>query len=347
VSGWYDSWAINTANANYANLARTKKSLQRLTMGPWTHNSLGTRFAGEADFGPDAKVDIGQLELAWMDRWLKGVHNRADLEGPVRIFVMGGGDAHKTPEGRIYVGGHWRTEKEWPLKRAVATPYYLHPDHTLGPDKPKAGAPSQFHFDPNNPVPSIGGNVSSQMGAMQAGAFDQHCRSDVLGCTAHAPLSQRKDVVVFQSGPLAENMEVTGPLVVTLWASSSAPDTDFTAKLIDVYPPNKDFPDGVALNIGDSIVRARYRDSLEKATLMKPGQIYKFRIELYPTSILFAKAHRIRVDISSSNFPRFDVNPNTGEPLNKNTKTAVATNTIYTDAEHPSNISLPVIPKGK
>lgn len=347
VSGWYDSWAINTANANYANLARTKKSLQRLTMGPWTHNSLGTRFAGEADFGPDAKVDIGQLELAWMDRWLKGVHNRADLEGPVRIFVMGGGDAHKMPEGRIYVGGHWRTEKEWPLQRAVATPYYLHPDHTLGPDKPKAGAPSQFHFDPNNPVPSIGGNVSSQMGAMQAGAFDQHCRSDVLGCTDHAPLSQRKDVVVFQSGPLAENMEVTGPLVVTLWASSSAPDTDFTAKLIDVYPPNKDFPDGVALNIGDSIVRARYRDSLEKATLMKPGQIYKFRIELYPTSILFAKGHRVRVDISSSNFPRFDVNPNTGEPLNKNTKTAVATNTIYTDAEHPSNISLPLIPKDK
>jgi putative CocE/NonD family hydrolase len=185
------------------------------------------------------------------------------------------------------------------------------------------------------------------MGAMQAGAFDQHCRSDVLGCTDHAPLSQRKDVVVFQSGPLAENMEVTGPLVVTLWASSSAPDTDFTAKLIDVYPPNKDFPDGVALNIGDSIVRARYRDSLEKATLMKPGQIYKFRIELYPTSILFAKGHRVRVDISSSNFPRFDVNPNTGEPLNKNTKTAVATNTIYTDAEHPSNISLPLIPKDK
>lgn len=345
VSGWYDSWAINTANVNYANLARTKKSPQRLTMGPWTHTGLGTTSAGEAEFGPEAKVDIAQLELQWMDRWLKGIENGADKEGPVRIFVMGGGDAHRTPEGRIYVGGHWRMEQEWPLKRAVATSYYLHADHTLGPEKPKAGAPSTYQFDPKNPVPSIGGNVSSQLGAMQAGAFDQHCRSDVLGCTDHSRLSARKDVLVFQTPPLDADMEVTGPLVVTLWASSSAPDTDFTAKLVDVYPPSKDFPEGEELNIGDSIVRARYRDSLEKATLMKPGQIYKFRIELYPTSILFAKGHRIRVDISSSNFPRFDVNPNTGEPLDQNTKTAVATNTIYHDAQHPSNIILPVIPK--
>ena len=345
VSGWYDSWAINTANVNYANLARTKKSVQHLTMGPWTHTGLGSTNAGEAEFGPEAKVDIGQLELSWMDRWLKGTQNGIDQEGPVRIFVMGGGDAHRTPEGRVFVGGHWRTEKEWPLKRAVATPYYLHADHTLAPEKPKSGTPLKYDFDPKNPVPSVGGNVSSQLGAMQAGAFDQHCRSDVLGCTDHAPLAKRKDVLVFQTAPLTADMEVTGPLVVTLWASSSAPDTDFTAKLVDVYPPSQDFPDGIELNIGDSIVRARYRDTLEKATLMKPGQIYKFRIELYPTSILFAKGHRIRVDISSSNFPRFDVNPNTGEPLNQNTKTAIATNTIYDDEEHPSNITLPVIPK--
>src|SRR6266850_1175992 len=136
VSGWYDSWAINTANVNYANLARTKKSPQRLTMGPWNHTGLGASFSGEAEFGPEAELDIQQLELAWMDRWLKGIANGADKdkEGPVRIFVMGGGDGHKTPEGRIYVGGHWRTETEWPLKRAVATPYYLHSDHTLGPE---------------------------------------------------------------------------------------------------------------------------------------------------------------------------------------------------------------------
>jgi uncharacterized protein len=349
VSGWYDSWAINTANVNYANLARTKKSGQRLTMGPWIHNGLGGSFSGEAEFGPEAELDIRQLELAWMDRWLKGIANSSDAdkdkEGPVRIFVMGGGDGHKTPEGRIYVGGHWRTEMEWPLKRAVATPYYLHADHTLGPEIPKAGAPSQFQFDPKHPVPSLGGNVSSQMGAMKAGAFDQHCRPDVLGCADESRLSARSDVLVFQTSHLTEDMEVTAPLVVSLWASSTAVDTDFTAKLVDIYPPSKDFPGGVELNIGDSIVRARYRDSLEKATLMTPGEIYKFRIELYPTSILFAKGHRIRVDISSSNFPRFDVNPNTGEPLNQNSKTALATNTIYHDASHPSHITLPVIPQ--
>jgi uncharacterized protein len=343
VSGWYDSWDLNVANLNFASLAKTKKNLQRLTMGPWTHTRLGQSYAGEAEFGPEAAVSIEDLELSWMDHWLKGMDNGADREGPVRIFVMGGGDGHKTPEGRIYVGGHWRTEKEWPLHRAVSTSYYLHSDGSLRAEKAGAEAPSQLQFDPKNPVPSIGGNVSSQMGLMQAGAYDQRCRSEVLGCTDKRRLSSRNDVLVFQTQPLTEDMEVTGPLEVNVWASSSAVDTDFTAKLVDVYPPSRDFPEGVELNVEDGIIRARYRDSLEKANFMTPGQIYRFRIELYPTSILFAKGHRIRVDISSSNFPRFDINPNTEEPLNHNRRTAVAVNTIYHDAEHPSNIVLPVI----
>jgi putative CocE/NonD family hydrolase len=140
-------------------------------------------------------------------------------------------------------------------------------------------------------------------------------------------------------------MEVTGRLIAHLWASSSAPDTDFTAKLIDVYPPNPDFPAGVDLNVADSIVRARYRDSLEHASLMKPGTVYPFTIEMYPTSLVFKKGHRIRLDISSSNFPRFDVNPNTGEALNDNRRWATAVNTVYHDAEHPSHIVLPLIPR--
>jgi uncharacterized protein len=345
VSGWYDSWDLNVANLNFASLAKTKNSLQRLTMGPWTHTRLGQSYAGEAEFGHEAMVSIEDLELSWMDHWLKGIDNGADREGPVRIFVMGGGDGHKTPEGRIWVGGHWRTEKEWPLERALSTPYYLHGDRSLGTEKAGAEAPSRFEFDPKNPVPSIGGNVSSQMGLMQAGAYDQRCRPEVFGCTDKRRLSSRNDVLVFQTPPLSEDLEVTGPLVMNLWASSSAADTDFTAKLVDVYPPTSEYPEGVELNVEDGIVRARYRDSLENATLMTPGQIYRFRIELYPTSILFAKGHRIRVDISSSNFPRFDVNPNTGEPLNQNRRTAVALNTIYHDREHPSNMVLPVIPK--
>jgi uncharacterized protein len=343
ISGWYDSWDFNVANLNYVTLAKNKKSLQKLTMGPWIHAGLGNSFAGEAEFGPEAQAPIEEWEFNWMERWLKGVENGVDKEDPVRIFVMGGGDAHKTPDDRVFVGGHWRSEKEWPLKRAIITPYYLHSDGTLSASKPASGSPSVFEFDPKHPVPSIGGNVSSQVGLMQAGPYDQHCRTDVMGCTDTRRLSARNDVLVFQTAPLEENLEVTGPLVVNFWASSSAVDTDFTAKLVDVYPPNKDFPNGVELNLADSIVRARYRDSLEKATMMTPGKVYKFRIELNPTSILFTKGHRIRVDISSSNFPRFDVNPNTGEPLNNNRRTAIAVNSIYHDAEHPSNIELPVI----
>ena len=182
---------------------------------------------------------------------------------------------------------------------------------------------------------------------MEQGAYDQRCRISIWTCEDTRPLSARNDVLVFQTEPLAQDLEVTGRLIVKLWASSNAPDTDFTAKLIDVYPPSKDFPDGVELNIGDSIVRGRYRNSLEYAEMMKPGEVYSFTIEMYPTSLVFKKGHRIRVDMSSSNFPRFDVNPNTGEPLNDNRRWAVATNTIYHDAQHPTHILLPVIPPGK
>ena len=158
------------------------------------------------------------------------------------------------------------------------------------------------------------------------------------------PLSSRNDVVVFQSEPLEEDLEVTGEIEVKLWASSSAVDTDFTAKLIDVHPPNPDFPGGFDMNIGDGIIRARFRNSIETEELMEPGTVYPFTIRLYPTSNVFKKGHRIRVDISSSNFPRFDINPNTGEPLNDHRRKEIADNVIYHDAAHPSHIVLPVIP---
>jgi putative CocE/NonD family hydrolase len=183
---------------------------------------------------------------------------------------------------------------------------------------------------------------------MTNGALDQRCRADYWPCEGDTrPLSARNDVLVFQSAPLERAMEVTGRLIVKLWVSSDARDTDFTAKLVDVYPPSDDFPAGIDLNVGDSIVRARYRNSLQKAELMTPGQVYELTIELYPTSLVFQRGHRIRVDVSSSNFPRFDVNPNTGEPLNRNRRWAAATNTVYHDPQHPSHIELPMIPAGK
>jgi uncharacterized protein (TIGR03067 family) len=159
------------------------------------------------------------------------------------------------------------------------------------------------------------------------------------------PLSARNDVLVFQTEPLAEDLEVTGELAVELWISSTAVDTDFTAKLIDVYPPSPDFPGGFDLNIGDGILRTRFRESLSQERLMRPGEVSKITIKLYPTSNVFKRGHRIRVDISSSNFPRFDVNPNTGEPLAEHRRSQIATNTVYHSGEHPSRIVLPVIPK--
>jgi putative CocE/NonD family hydrolase len=345
VSGWYDSWGAQVANLNYLELSKAKKQPQRLIMGPWTHGGQTQSYAGEAEFGPEGALDFNAFRLRWFDHWLKGIENGVDREPPVRIFVMGGGDARKTPEGRIFVGGHWRDEQEWPPARAAVTPYYLHADGSLSASKPReADSATHYSFDPRHPVPTIGGNISSEGPLMFRGAAAQRCRADLWTCEDTRPLATRNDVLVFQTPPLERDVEVTGRLIVKLWASSSAVDTDFTAKLIDVYPPSADFPAGVDLNVADSIVRARYRDSLEKPTFMKPGEVYAFTIETYPTSLLFKRGHRIRLDISSSNFPRFDVNPNTGEPLNNNRRWAVAENAVYHDAAHPSHILLPVIP---
>jgi uncharacterized protein len=344
TTGWYDSWTEQVANLNFVGLRRTKRSLQRLIIGPWIHSSENRSYAGQAQFTEDAALDLWAFHLRWFDRWLKGIDNGVDREPSVRIYVMGGGDGRKTPEGRIYVGGHWRDEQEWPLSRAQATSYYLHAHGLLSPDKPAEDSRIRYLFDPRNPVPTLGGNISSQGNLMFQGATDQRCTPDFWLCSDSRPLSARNDVLVFQTLPLESDMEVTGRLIVKLWASSNALDTDFTAKLIDVYPPHAGFPAGVDLNIADSIVRARYRNGPGRAELLRPGQPYEFTIEMYPTSLVFQRGHRIRLDISSSNFPRFDVNPNTGEPLNNNRRWQVAENTVYLDVKHPSHIVLPVIP---
>ena len=350
ITGWYDSWSASVANLNYVALAKAKKSPQRLLIGPWIHSSEHLSYAGEAQFTADAAIDRNALQVRWFDRWLDGDNagtagDGVSNEAPVRIYVMGGGDAHRTPEGRLFVGGRWRDEQEWPLARTAYTPWYLQADGALTPAKPASGKPISFQFDPRDPVPTLGGNVSSQGKLMFQGAADQRGRTGFWLTPDTRPLSARNDVLVFQSAPLEADLEVTGRLVVTLWASSDARDTDFTVKLIDVYPPNAAFPEGVDLNVADGIVRARYRNELDREELLQPGRPYEFKIEMYPTSLLFQRGHRIRLDVSSSNFPRFDVNPNTGEPLNANRRWQVATNTIYVDATRPSHILLPVIPR--
>jgi putative CocE/NonD family hydrolase len=358
LSGWFDS-NLQGTSLNWIALSKAKHN-QKLIIGPWWHGGARRTTAGEAEFGPAASIDPDQLTSRWLDHWLKSVDNGIDREAPVRIFIMGGGDGHKTAEGRIFVGGHWRDEWEWPLKRAIQTSYYLHSNGVLSTEKPSNEPPNRYEFNPSHPVPTIGGNIAAHYGPashhntierpgdsgnlMEQGPYDQRCRAELWNCEDTRPLSARNDVLVFETEPLKEDIEITGPLLMKLWASSTAPDTDFTAKLVDVYPPRKDFPAGFDLGVQDGIIRARYRNSLEHAELMKPGDVYQISFDMYPTAMIFKKGHRIRIDISSSNFPRFDVNPNTGEPLNDNRRSAIAVNTIYHDNQHRSQIVLPIVP---
>jgi putative CocE/NonD family hydrolase len=356
LGGWYDTYPRNTC-ASYMALSKMKKSPQVLMMGPWTHAAYETSYAGDLDFGTEAQIDYNDLKLAWFDHHMKDMHTEVSDWSPVHIFTMGTGDGTRTvlgspgvgPEypGRINHGGYWRREPDWPLPGTSFTPYYLHGDGSLSPEKPgSAGSdnlpPSTYTFDPKNPVPTIGGSLSASESIMRQGAFDQRGRPDFFGCTDTLPLNSRNDVLTFQTPPLEEDLEVTGPIEMRLWASSSAVDTDFTAKLIDCYPPSADYPEGLAINVTDSIIRARYRNGWEAAELMTPGQPYEFVFQLYPTSNVFKKGHRVRLDISSSNWPRFDVNPNTGGPLGRKQKYEVAHQAAYHDANHPSHVVLPV-----
>src|SRR5262249_32520013 len=201
-----------------------------------------------------------------------------------------------------------------------------------------------YRFDPRRPVPTIGGNISSNQGLMSSGGYDQRPRDDTHAATNRLPLSERRDVIVFRTPPLESDLEVTRTVVVNLWVSSSAPDPDSTAKLIDEIPPNPDSPLGFDLNIGDSILRARYREGLDhQAPPLKPGDVVPITITLYPTANVFKKGHRVRVDVSSSNYPRFDVNPNTGDPLGEYRRMVPAENNVYHSALHPSLVVLPVV----
>lgn len=344
LGGWYDSYARGTTD-NYVALSKMKKTPQHLLMGPWTHGGWGNSFAGDVDFGPDAVLDdYNGYRLRWFDRWLKGIDNGVDREKPVRIFVMGGGSSEKDRSGRLSHLGTWRDVVDWPLPDTAYTPYYLHADGTLSLEVPEASEPSRFTFDPRDPVPTIGGGISAANEVMGAGAFDQRGNRRFYGCKDTLPLSARSDVLVFQTGELEADVEVTGPLTVKLWASSSAVDTDFTVKLSDVHPHNVDYPDGFVQNISDSIIRGRYRNSRERTELMVPEEVSAFEIVMYPTSNVFAKGHRIRLDVSSSNFPRFDINPNTGGPLGRDRRFALAEQAVYHDPDRPSHIVLPVIP---
>ena len=338
---WYDIYSARTPG-QYATAVQSKKSPQRLIMGPWTHGATNTSFAGDVEFGPDAAVDPNYQALKWFDQVVKGISTGVLTEPPVRLFVMGGGDGHRTAEGRIFHGGQWRFENDWPLKRAENTEFYFQPDGSLArlPVKTRP-APTMYVHDPFHPVPTRGGvDPYTYKGREFLGGYDQR-----EGIREGLPLRLRPDVVVFQTAPLEQDVEVTGPIAVTLFASSSAVNTDFTVKFVDVYPPSADWPEGFDLNLSDGILRATHRESLTNPTPLEPGKVYQFTIEVPPVANLFKRGHRIRIDIASSNFPRFDVNPGTVDPPWERRTVVRAENRLYHDAEHASRVTLPIIPR--
>jgi putative CocE/NonD family hydrolase len=343
LSGWYDSYTGGTVQ-NFLALSKLKTSPMRLVLGPWTHGGNTRSFAGRVEFGEEAA--LREFHVRWFDHHLKGRATGAERMPDIRVFVMGTGDGHRDANGRLFHGGYWRDEKTWPLEGTRLVKHYFHPDGSLRTEAPTArDAATTYEFDPHNPVPTIGGSFS---GSLRSGAFDQRPYDSLPGAKPpYLPLKARPDVVVFQTEPLTEDVEVVGAIEVKLFVSSSAVDTDFTAKLIDVYPPSLDFPTGFEMNLTDDIVRARYRNSPTKQELLTPGQVSEITIRPFPTGNVFKKGHRIRIDISSSNYPRFDVNPNTGDPVGRHRRMIPAENTVQHNATYPSHVILPLVPSKK
>lgn len=298
--GWYDIFLMGTLR-NYVGLK--SHGGQRLVVGPWNH----TGSKGDVDFGPGADRDADLLR--WFDATLKGV---PDGSAPVQIFVMG--------------KNVWRDEQDWPLARAKVTRFYLHAGEDLGTAAPRDEPFDSFVYDPEDPVPTRGGGLCCDGDRQPGGAYDQRA------------IEARKDVLLYTTPPFAKDTEVTGPVSVELFVSSSARDTDFTAKLVDVWP------NGLAQNLTDGIVRMRWRDSREQPSLIEPGKVYRVTIDLAGTSDVFLAGHRMRVEISSSNFPRFDRNFNVEELPERATKGKKATNRVYHDAEHPSAVIVSLVP---
>ena len=344
VGGWYDIFTAGTFK-NFTELRKRKKTPQRIVIGPWTHGGNNRSYAGDVAFGDSAAIldFLTDFHLRWFDHHLKGVANGIANDPAVRVFVMGTGDGRKDANGRLQHGGYWRTSDAWPVTNTRMVPYYFQADGSLRATKPTAlQSKTTYTFDPRHPVPTIGGGASARL---KDGAYNQ--REDPRFPPSAAPwlpLRSRADVVVFQTEPLAQDMTVIGPISVKLFASATTVDADFTAKLVDVYPSSTDWPGGFDLNLTDAIVRGRYRATRDHAVMLQPGRVYEFTIDPFPTANVFKKGHRIRVDISSSNFPRFDVNPNTGEPLGKNRRMITTDISIQHSATYPSHIVLPLAP---
>ena len=310
--GWYDVFLRSTLGS-YKTMTEqaateTARRGQRLVIGPWPHGWNASRQVGDVDFGEDALIDVEPLLLEWFDYWLKD--GPAPTGAPIRLFVMG--------------ENVWRDEQEWPLARTDYRPVYLHADGSLSETAPITDGTLQYNYDPADPVPTLGGNI---MEPTLRGPYDQ------------APLDDREDVLRFVSAPFEQPTEITGPITAEIYATTDARDTDFMAKLIVVKP------DGAAINLVDGVIRARYREGFEEEKLIEPGQTYRYTIDLWATSYLFSQGDKLRLDVTSSNYPRLARNLNTGAPFALTSEMKVARQTIHMSERYPSKLILPFIPR--
>jgi len=327
IGGWYDIFqkgTIDNFTGMRAHAPAAVRDRQALVLGPWNHGGMvrGNPI-GAYDFGmrsTGAVTDMDGVHLRWYDRWLRGIENGMETEPPVRLFVMG--------------MNQWRSEHEWPLARTDWQEWFLHSggranslggDGALSRESPASEPPDSYVYNPRNPVPTMGGGLCCNAVVSQGGAYDQR------------PVEAREDVLVYTTPPLEQPVEVTGPVKLILCTSSSAPDTDWTAKLVDVSPC------GYARNLTDGILRARFRTSMREGTPITPGDVIEYEIDLWSTSNTFLPGHSVRLEVSSSNFPRFDRNPNTGELPGRSTEMISALQSVFHSSEHPSRLILPVI----
>ena len=332
TGGWYDVFQEGTirnfVGVRSAGGSEAARNGTRLVMRALCHACPADTTAGEIDFGPDNAFDLNAAWARWFDYWLKGIDNGVADDPAVRLFVM------VPPDEGTAGGGFWITADEFPLPDAVETRLYLRSggsanpaagDGLLSADGP-GGAADEYVYDPADPVPTVGGNMCCTNDLLPSGAFDQR------------EVEQRDDVLVYTTPPLDEDLTVIGPVRVELWAASSAPDTDFTAKLVDVHP------DGYAHNVSEGIIRARYRNSDQRASWLTPGAVHDYTIDLGYTATVFRRGHRIRLEVSSSNFPHFDRNPNTATAFGEGAELERATQRVYHDAMHPSQLVVQVAP---
>lgn len=353
VSSWYGHHARGTLQ-KFQRLTQQGQAYVKLVIGPWIHGFtyMQTSWAGEAEFGNAAVASLDDFRLRWFDQWMRGVDTGLANEPPIELFVMGGGSGARTLAGRLEHGGRWRSIGAWPPAGTARHRLFLGVGGRLITEQPAEGDSStRYEFDPSDPVPTVGGSfqdpLEGERAVMYAGGFDQRGRRELPFCRDGLPLDARPDVLAFRTEPLTRELEVVGIVDCVLWVSSSAPDTDFTVKLIDEYPASDDYPAGFALNLADAIVRLRYRNSARKATTTRPHVVYRLAIEIGPIGNLFGTRHVIRLDVSSSNAPLFDVNPNTGLALSpEGGPRRIALNTVHHDHARPSHLALPVVNTG-